>query len=103
LIDTFKTGCAAGGDPHYEVTLRVAMTDHMPCQASIEIRPGMQAEVERQTGEKTVLQYLRKPLYKSREAVRETQNDFRKIHVCDFSAKNLARLRRPARSSPGRH
>ena len=35
------------------------------------IRPGMQAEVEPHTGSKTVLQYLLKPLYKSREAFRE--------------------------------
>ena len=40
-------------------------------QARIEIRPGMQAQVELHTGEKTVLQYLLKPLYKSREAFRE--------------------------------
>jgi len=31
----------------------------------------MQAEVELHTGSKTVLQYLLKPLYKSREAFRE--------------------------------
>ena len=40
-------------------------------QARIEIRPGMQAQVELHTGEKTVLQYLLQPLYKSREAFRE--------------------------------
>jgi adhesin transport system membrane fusion protein len=31
----------------------------------------MQAEVELHTGEKTVLQYLLKPLYKSQQALRE--------------------------------
>ncbi len=40
-------------------------------QERIAIRPGMQAEVELHTGSKTVLQYLLKPLYKSREAFRE--------------------------------
>ena len=35
------------------------------------VRPGMQATAELHTGEKTVLQYLLKPLYKSREAFRE--------------------------------
>jgi len=40
-------------------------------QASVRIRPGMQASVELHTGRKTVLQYLLKPLYKSREAFRE--------------------------------
>ncbi len=71
--DTFKDDRARApdGDPHYKVTLRVDMTDLTPRQASIEIRPGMQAEVELHTGEKTVLQYLLKPLYKSREAFRE--------------------------------
>lgn len=71
--DTFKDerARAADGDPHYKVTLRVDMTNLTPRQASIEIRPGMQAEVELHTGEKTVLQYLLKPLYKSREAFRE--------------------------------
>lgn len=71
--DTFKDDRARDpdGDPHYKVTLRVDMTDLTPRQASIQIRPGMQAEVELHTGEKTVLQYLLKPLYKSREAFRE--------------------------------
>jgi len=35
------------------------------------IRPGMQAVVEMNTGQKTVLQYLTKPLYRGREAMRE--------------------------------
>lgn len=71
--DTFKDENAreADGNPHYKVTLRVDMTDLTPRQASVEIRPGMQAQVELHTGEKTVLQYLLKPLYKSREAFRE--------------------------------
>ncbi|SEK36987.1 membrane fusion protein, adhesin transport system [Roseovarius nanhaiticus] len=71
--DTFKDERAreADGNPHYKVTVRVDMTDLTPRQASIEIRPGMQAEIELHTGEKTVLQYLLKPLYKSREAFRE--------------------------------
>ncbi|MBZ8119701.1 HlyD family efflux transporter periplasmic adaptor subunit [Roseovarius sp. LXJ103] len=71
--DTFKDERAreADGNPHYKVTLRVDMTDLTPRQASVEIRPGMQATVELHTGQKTVLQYLLKPLYKSREAFRE--------------------------------
>ena len=40
-------------------------------QRNLEIRPGMQATVELHTGQKTVLHYLLKPLYKSREALRE--------------------------------
>jgi adhesin transport system membrane fusion protein len=71
--DTFKDERAreADGDPHYKVSLRVDMGALTPRQAGIEIRPGMQAEVELHTGEKTVLQYLLKPLYKSQQALRE--------------------------------
>ncbi len=71
--DTFKDERArdSDGDPHYKVSLRVDMSALTPRQAGIEIRPGMQAEVELHTGEKTVLQYLLKPLYKSQQALRE--------------------------------
>src|SRR6056297_70387 len=71
--DTFKdeNARAPDGDPHYKVTLRVDTQNLTPRQSGIEIRPGMQAQVELHTGEKTVLQYLLKPLYKSREALRE--------------------------------
>jgi adhesin transport system membrane fusion protein len=71
--DTFKDERARDpdGDPHYKVTLRVDMDALTPRQAGIEIRPGMQAEAELHTGEKTVLQYLLKPLYKSQQALRE--------------------------------
>lgn len=71
--DTFKDENARdpNGDPHYKVTLRVDMTALTPRQQAIEIRPGMLSEVELHTGGKTVLQYLLKPLYKSKEAFRE--------------------------------
>lgn len=71
--DTFKDDRARDpdGDPHYKVTLRVHMDALTPRQSGIAIRPGMQAQVELHTGSKTVLQYLLKPLYKSREAFRE--------------------------------
>jgi adhesin transport system membrane fusion protein len=71
--DTFKDERARDpdGDPHYKVSLRVDMGALTPRQSGIEIRPGMQAEVELHTGEKTVLQYLLKPLYKSQQALRE--------------------------------
>ncbi|MHA7849453.1 HlyD family efflux transporter periplasmic adaptor subunit [Roseovarius sp.] len=71
--DTFKdeNARAPDGDPHYKVTLRVDTQNLTPRQSGIEIRPGMQAQVELHTGQKTVLQYLLKPLYKSREALRE--------------------------------
>lgn len=71
--DTFKDERARDPDAsaHYKVTLRVDMANLTDRQASVEIRPGMQAQVELHTGQKTVLQYLTKPLYKSREALRE--------------------------------
>ncbi len=71
--DTFKDDRSRNpdGDPHYKVTLRVDLKHLTERQARMEIRPGMQAEVELQTGGKTILTYLTKPLYKSREALRE--------------------------------
>jgi len=71
--DTFKDDRARDPDAaaHSKVTLRVDMDNLTARQASVRIRPGMQASVELHTGRKTVLQYLLKPLYKSREAFRE--------------------------------
>lgn len=69
--DTFKDERKPDGDPHYKVTVSVDLTDLPARQKQLEIRPGMQAVVELHTGEKTVLQYLLKPLYKSRDALRE--------------------------------
>lgn len=71
--DTFKDERARtpDGDPHYKVTLRVDRAQLNDRQQNLEIRPGMQAEVELQTGGKTILTYLTKPLYKSNEAFRE--------------------------------
>ena len=71
--DTFKDERARDpdGNPHYKVTLQVDTANLTERQASLQIRPGMQASVELHTGSKTVLQYLLKPLYKSKEAFRE--------------------------------
>ena len=71
--DTFKDERAreVDGDPHYKVTLRVNREALTERQTGLEIKPGMLAEVELQTGGKTVLTYLTKPLYKSGEALRE--------------------------------
>lgn len=71
--DTFEDerARAPDGDPHYKVALRVDMAGLTPRQSRIEIRPGMQAQVELHTGGKTVLHYLLKPLYKSQDAFRE--------------------------------
>ena len=71
--DTFidERSRSADGDPHYIVTLKVDLAHLSERQQTMEIRPGMQAEVELQTGGKTILTYLTKPLYKSQEAFRE--------------------------------
>ncbi|MER5172122.1 MULTISPECIES: HlyD family type I secretion periplasmic adaptor subunit [Thioclava] len=69
--DTFKDDKDPNAQPHYKVTLSVDLDDLTERQRNLEIRPGMQATVELHTGEKTILQYLLKPLYKSREALRE--------------------------------
>jgi len=69
--DTFKDDRRPEAPAHYKVTVRVDKTSLTDRQRQLEIRPGMQATVELHTGEKTVLQYLLKPLYKSREALRE--------------------------------
>ena len=71
--DTFKDEHARNPDAeaHYKVTLAVDRSQFTERQKSIEIRPGMQAEVELQTGGKTILTYLTKPLYKANEALRE--------------------------------
>ena len=69
--DTFEDERDPNAPPHYRVTLRVDTTDLGARESQIEIRPGMQADVELHTGSKTVLQYLTKPLYRSQEALRE--------------------------------
>ncbi|PWG15688.1 HlyD family type I secretion periplasmic adaptor subunit [Salibaculum griseiflavum] len=69
--DTFEDERDPNAPPHYRVTVRVDRTDLSDRQKAIEIRPGMQADVELHTGERTVLQYLTKPLYRGQEALRE--------------------------------
>lgn len=71
--DTFKDEHARNPDAeaHYKVTLAVDRSQFSERQKKLEIRPGMQAEVELQTGGKTILTYLTKPLYKANEALRE--------------------------------
>uniref|UniRef100_UPI00404893BF HlyD family efflux transporter periplasmic adaptor subunit n=3 Tax=Yoonia sp. TaxID=2212373 RepID=UPI00404893BF len=69
--DTFKDERRPDIPPHYKVTLGVNLDDLDVRQRQIAIRPGLQATVELYTGEKTVLQYLTKPLYRSSEALSE--------------------------------
>lgn len=69
--DTFEDERNPRAPPYYRVTVKVDRSDLTERQQAIEIRPGMRATAELQTGSKTILQYLLKPLYKSREAFRE--------------------------------
>jgi adhesin transport system membrane fusion protein len=69
--DTFKDERRPETEPHYRVTVSVDLTHLGERQKGLEIRPGMQASVELHTGSKTILTYLLKPLYKSRDALRE--------------------------------
>jgi adhesin transport system membrane fusion protein len=69
--DTFKDERRPDVPPHYKVTLAVDLDNLDARQSKIAIRPGLQASVELHTGQKTVLQYLTKPLYRSREALHE--------------------------------
>lgn len=69
--DTFRDDRSRDDQPHYRVTLKVDESHLTDRQKTIAIRPGMQAEVEFQTGGKTVLTYLTKPLWRGSEALRE--------------------------------
>ena len=71
--DTFKTRQISGSEakPHYRVRITLNQDDLSQTQSQISIRPGMQVQAELHTGSKTILSYLLKPLYKSREALRE--------------------------------
>ncbi len=57
--------------PYYEVYVQVDQTTLEGPGGQVDIRPGMQAEVELAAGEKTVLRYLLKPLFKTTEAFTE--------------------------------
>lgn len=57
--------------PYYEVFVELDNTALEGPTGVVEIRPGMQAEVELKSGERTVLEYLLKPLFRTTEAFRE--------------------------------
>ena len=69
--DTFEDERNPKAQPYYRVTVKVDRASFTERQQEIEIRPGMRATAELQTGSKTILKYLLKPLYKSRDAFRE--------------------------------
>ncbi|MEY4872339.1 MAG: hypothetical protein RLZZ563_1669 [Pseudomonadota bacterium] len=69
--DTFRDERSRDAEPHYRVTLRVDLSRLTERQQTLSIRPGMQATVEFQTGGKTILTYLTRPLWRGTEALRE--------------------------------
>lgn len=69
--DTVVDEQARDAVPYYEVFVQVETTSLEGPEGLVEIRPGMLAQVELQSGEKTVLKYLLKPLFKTTEALTE--------------------------------
>jgi adhesin transport system membrane fusion protein len=57
--------------PYFEVFIEVSETSLTGPEGVVEIRPGMQAFIELETGTRTVLQYLLKPLFRASEALTE--------------------------------
>lgn len=69
--DTFEDMNARDPEPYYKALISVDSTSLNGAAKKIDIRPGMIADVELHIGQKTVLRYLLKPLFKSKEAFRE--------------------------------
>jgi adhesin transport system membrane fusion protein len=72
--DTFADEKAAPGKPdaiYYRVEVLTDKSDLVAAGKHLPIIPGMTGNVEIRTGEKTILSYLLKPIFKSREAFRE--------------------------------
>ena len=69
--DTFEDENSRDNEPYYKVLVAVEADALEKNGEKIEIRPGMLAEAELNVGDKTVFQYLLKPLFKTSEAFRE--------------------------------
>lgn len=69
--DTFEDETKRDATPYYKVTVTVDQSSLNGLKGEFEVRPGMTADVELHTGQKTILQYLLKPLFKTTEAFRE--------------------------------
>jgi adhesin transport system membrane fusion protein len=72
--DTFADDKAAPGKAdaiYYRVEVLTEKSELVAAGKHLPIIPGMTGNVEIRTGEKTVLSYLLKPIFKSREAFRE--------------------------------
>lgn len=69
--DTFEEEQQKDAVPYYKVEIEVDQQTLEGSEKEISVRPGMLAEAELHVGEKTVLEYLLKPLFKTTEAFRE--------------------------------
>lgn len=69
--DTVEDGPGPEDEPYYKVLVSLEPSSLGEGSDIIEIRPGMLADAEVHVGERTIMQYLLKPLIKSREALRE--------------------------------
>jgi adhesin transport system membrane fusion protein len=72
--DTFREDARpVEGQPanYYRVMISGAIDPENPKQQTMQIIPGMQAQTQIKTGDKTVMQYLLKPLTKAKDAFRE--------------------------------
>lgn len=58
-------------EPFYEVIVQLDSQTLSGPDGDVEIRPGMQATIELESGQKTVLEYLLKPLFRATEAFSE--------------------------------
>lgn len=71
LIDEEKARQGRGDSTYYRVFVRTDRAALQVKDKSFPIMPGMVANVEIRTGEKTILSYILKPILKAREAFRE--------------------------------
>lgn len=72
--DTFREDARpVEGQPmnYYRVMISSEIDPKHPKQKDMQIIPGMQAQTQIKTGNKTIMQYLMKPVVKAREAFRE--------------------------------
>lgn len=71
LIDEEKARMGRGDATYYRVYVRTDQAALHVKDKVFPIMPGMVANVEIRTGEKTILSYILKPVLKAREAFRE--------------------------------
>jgi len=69
--DTFEDQTTRDERPYYKVLVSVSSDALAQAHREIQIRPGMIADAELHAGQRTVLQYLLKPIFKASEAFRE--------------------------------